>query len=480
MFLQQMSILSGKVMIYFDVTDVVEFSQSNTHPTGIQRVQIQLIKAAIECGANVRCVFHNANKNALCEFSPSPNFFATQDLRQFRRLRGDSISKFFPAKYEIKRYLRPYDNRKFVRGVKKIGVYLAALSSREWLQDMGFTTGRLTSKEDKAPLDEAITEGVQIPDDQPLVFLGAFWESAAVSALAQARRARGGRNFVLIHDIIPLVASHFCGLGQRRNFDVAMRILEGMATDLLSVSEWTARDFKEHFNKGLGDLPIQVMPLAHELPGIERNCRLSSGGDHPLADILASPYVLCVGTIEARKNPVLIVQAWAKLVEQLGDKTPNIVLAGKWGWKLSEFNDVLGSHKEVEPYLKVVSSASDEDLVRLYSEALFTVFPSHYEGWGLPVGEAAWLGKYCIASSQASVPEVVGSLADYIDPTDLDGFVALLTLAISNAAHRAAKEEAIRHAPLRSWHDVANQLIEMVASKDIYVSEIAQNKAAAV
>lgn len=465
-------------MIYFDITDVVVFSKSNTHPTGIQRVQIQLIKAAIECGADARCVFHDTNNNQICEFTPSPEFFSGQDLRQFRRLGGDRISKFFPAKYEVKRYLRPYDNRKFLRGLKKIGVYLAALSSKKMLARMGFTTGRLTPPEDLEPLNVEMTVGACIPDDQPLVFLGAFWESAGVVDLARNRRERGGRNYVLLHDIIPLVAPQFCGLGQRRNFDIAMHALEGMATDLLSVSEWTARDFKEHFKGGLGELPIEVLPLAHELNGVERNCRLPIAKDASLANLLSSPYVLCVGTIEARKNPVLIVQAWAELIKIMGDRTPYIIFVGKWGWKLSEFNETLALHKEVEPYLKVVSSASDEDLVRLYSEALFTVFPSHYEGWGLPVGEAAWLGKYCIASSRASVPEVVGALADYVDPGDLSGFVALLNTAISNPAYRMGKENAIRRAPLRSWHDVATQLIDIVIQGDAYVSETEKNQAA--
>lgn len=468
-------------MIYFDITDVVAFSKSNTHPTGIQRVQIQLIKAAIECGADVRCVFHDANKGALCEFAPTADFFASHDLRQFRRLIDERGNTFFPAKYEVKRYLRPYDNRKVLRGVKKIGVYLAAIFSKRLLQRMGFTTGRASSTVDEKILPEVpVSRGATVPDDQPLVFLGAFWESSFVSELAQIRRERGCRNFVLIHDIIPLVAPQFCGMGQRKNFEIAMRTLQSMATDLLSVSDWTARDFQEHFKGGLGDLPSRVLPLAHELPGVERNHQPPFLKDHPLADILASRYVLCVGTIEARKNPVMIAQAWAKLVEHYGERTPKIVLAGKWGWKLSEFNEMLAKHPEIEPYLTVVSSASDDDLVRLYAGALFTVFPSHYEGWGLPVGEAAWLGKYCIASNRASVPEVVGPLADYVDPDDLNGFVALLCEGISNSAYRAAKEDAIKRASLRSWQDVASHLIDMVDPGSKYVSQISQGKTAAV
>ena len=70
--------------------------------------------------------------------------------------------------------------------------------------------------------------------------------------------------------------------------------------------------------------------------------------------------------------------------------------------------------------IAVAETPSDAELAFLYRNCRFTVFPSLYEGWGLPIGESLWFGKLCIASKTSSMPEVGGDLVDYVDPKDAD------------------------------------------------------------
>ena len=98
----------------------------------------------------------------------------------------------------------------------------------------------------------------------------------------------------------------------------------------------------------------------------------------------------------------------------------------------------------------------------MYQDCLFTIFPSLAEGWGLPVGEAAWFGKYSIVSSSSSLPEVLGDLVDYIDPDDCAGMVRSLRRILNNSDYRMQKEQAIGSARLRSWKEVAGHLDQLL------------------
>jgi glycosyltransferase involved in cell wall biosynthesis len=113
--------------------------------------------------------------------------------------------------------------------------------------------------------------------------------------------------------------------------------------------------------------------------------------------------------------------------------------------------------------VSVLFDISDDELVHLYRSCLFTVYPSFYEGWGLPVGESLGLGRYCIASSAASLPEVGGDFIDYVDPFDQMDFYMKVLRAIREPDYVRAREAIIRqnYAP-RSWAETTRQLLVSV------------------
>lgn len=124
------------------------------------------------------------------------------------------------------------------------------------------------------------------------------------------------------------------------------------------------------------------------------------------------PFLLCVGTLEVRKNGIALLKAWQRLRASLGDATPHLVFSGRRGWKIDPFFSLLNSDPWLRSQVSLIADASDADIAFLHERSLCSIYPSLYEGWGLPVGEAAWFGRTCITSRESSLPEVCGRLPD--------------------------------------------------------------------
>lgn len=119
---------------------------------------------------------------------------------------------------------------------------------------------------------------------------------------------------------------------------------------------------------------------------------------------LPEHYLLCLSTLEPRKNMMLLIQAFKELVEETNLQM-DLVLAGRRGWKL---DDVLGDEKSIAGRVHVTGFIDDADLPTVYQKADVFVFPSVYEGFGIPIIEAMSQGTVVISSDSSSLPEVVG------------------------------------------------------------------------
>jgi glycosyltransferase involved in cell wall biosynthesis len=172
---------------------------------------------------------------------------------------------------------------------------------------------------------------------------------------------------------------------------------------------------------------------------------------------------LAVGTIEPRKNYPLLLEAYAR-VRDAHPGIPALCIAGQAGWKESSLESrirALGLADRV----KCLGFVPDEDLAALYRRCLGFVFPSHYEGFGLPVIEALACGAAVIASRVASVPEVVGDAGLLIDPGSVDDLARAMTGVLTDAACRDRLRAAARIQAARfSWRDAA------VRVRDVYES----------
>ncbi|MEW5424697.1 glycosyltransferase family 4 protein [Amorphus sp. 3PC139-8] len=263
----------------------------------------------------------------------------------------------------------------------------------------------------------------------------------------------------VLHDVIPLVGLAGEATGFTRAFQEAYRALGQAGIRFVANSEHTRQDALAQIEAGRLDpsaRPEQAVLLAHEF-------RTASSTAIPEAQAEA-PYFLLVGTPAGRKNAKLVLEAYARLIERgLADRLPALLFAGRVGSDPDRLVANLGGAATVAPFVRLVDQPRHGALEMLYRNAEALLFPSLYEGFGLPVGEALWLGTPVLASNATSIPEVGGDLALYFDPKDAETLADLIEAMVSDPGRLAERRAAIAtgHDRLRSWRQVADELADV-------------------
>jgi glycosyltransferase involved in cell wall biosynthesis len=190
-------------------------------------------------------------------------------------------------------------------------------------------------------------------------------------------------------------------------------------------------------------------------PGVdERFAPLPGSITEPVRQRLRLPaeFLLFVGTLEPRKNLVRLIEALHRLPD-----APPLVIAGRKGWLYQAIFDTverLHMHERVY-FLKFVD---DADLPALYNSASVFVYPSLYEGFGLPVAEALACGTPVVTANVASLPEVAGDAALLVNPLDTDAIAESITQALTRA--RDSQPSVPVEAPRFSWEASAYRLLD--------------------
>ncbi|MDE2576650.1 MAG: glycosyltransferase family 4 protein [Rhodospirillales bacterium] len=272
-----------------------------------------------------------------------------------------------------------------------------------------------------------------------LLVLGAPWvRGDYFAAVAAARREHGVRYVQLFYDLIPTLLPETCDSGLVHGFNRALAGMLRHADHVLAISRHSLADLRR-----LAAACEVAMPPASLVPlgaapeyGPARKARPADAAF--LARHGLEEYVLCVGTLEPRKNHLYLYRIWKRLAAELGAATPRLVFAGRLGWHIEELQRTLRASGNLDGRILHLPEPSDGELATLYRGCLFTVFPSLYEGWGLPVAESLRYGKPVVTSSVSAMPEAGGDLALYVDPLNVEsGYACIHALLTDRAALRA-------------------------------------------
>ena len=168
---------------------------------------------------------------------------------------------------------------------------------------------------------------------------------------------------------------------------------------------------------------------------------------------ITSPYILYVGAINGRKNIARLLDAYAMLAPR--HPHVNLVIGGKRQWQTGEIDTTL-QRLNLGQRLHFTGYVDDTDLPALYSAAELFVFPSLYEGFGLPPLEAMACGAAVVTSNTSSLPEVVGDAAVLIDPYDVSALADAMDRLLSDAALRAdMQQRGLAQAARFTWKRTA-------------------------
>lgn len=220
----------------------------------------------------------------------------------------------------------------------------------------------------------------------------------------------------LIHDLIPITHGQYCkerAIARHRGRVVnALRNAAGIIVN----SEATAHELAAFSaQEGLQQPPVLAAPLAGaDLP------------KSPASVAPSTPYYVCAGTIEGRKNHILLLQLWHRLIEELTDRTPQLIIIGQWGVNSEHVRAMLQGSAALRRHVTVLSRCSDGELGQWIVGAKALLMPTVAEGFGLPLIEALKLGTPVIASDLACFRETGQGVPILLDPSDSDAWFRMI------------------------------------------------------
>lgn len=173
-------------------------------------------------------------------------------------------------------------------------------------------------------------------------------------------------------------------------------------------------------------------------------------------------YFLCLSTLEPRKNLSLLIRAYSKIFSQV---ETNLVLAGRKGWLMDEFLSNLS--QEVRKKIYFTGFIDDVDLPAIYGNASWFVFPSLYEGFGIPPLEAMAVGTPVLSSDAAAMPEILGDAALYFRSNDVNSLIEALKTIQNITINDAYKRKCVEQAKLYTWEDSAEKLVKLLIEKQV-------------
>jgi len=457
---------------------LLEYGRYNSTLSGIQRVAVTLVNRLINVhGADAcRLIAFHPIKKAVFTY-PSSFFLGSYSYNQ------TTFCKQFGLNVERggvfgNRDLAGYIDKKYGRGLKaQIHKCRLAISNRftggNTFRRRGIVAySRLENAAERGALTKEFERAADVKAGDVIFIAGATWNFHAYLDFLADSAARGAIVVQFIHDLIPLVTPEHVVDDVPEQFSAWLAAMTKTATAFVANSQATRSDLVRFFNRaGVDAKPCAVLRLAHEFtpapgasPPLVKPMFLKpefEGADRIHARVYNAarlPFVLCMGTIESRKNVWTLARVWVSLVEELRDAAPRLVFAGKQGWLKGDFDDLMRATGHAGGFIRIVERPDDGELAYLYKRCLSSVCVSYYEGWGLPIGESLWFGKPVLASNSSSLPEVGGDLVDYADPNSFDQIREKAHRLIVDASYRDSRAEQIRDAKLRTWSDVADDL----------------------
>ena len=406
--------------VFFDISDLIGFFGHNRLPTGIQRVQIEVIANRIALSGQASWI---------CCYNDDREGWLEIPLASFNLLAQLSL----------------------ISGDRK---------ATEWIQALT-----------RLHLALALSEPIKFPDNSCIVTLGASWgHPNYFLALRRHKLSNGLRYIPFIHDFVPVFVPQYHIPQLTEDFLAWVVGVFQHADGFLVNSEATKNDLL----KVAATLVVPVAPTGVAVVHLDADLHKQGSAqigrsvtvDPRVGRVIASaPFVLMVATLEPRKGHVTALKAWQVLIRRHGRRcVPRLVCVGGKGWMNEAIHDLLTQDTVLASYVTLLSNLSDDGLGILYQACQFTIYPSLYEGWGLPITEALCYGKPVIASDVSSLPEAGGAFASYFAAGSHDALAdAVERMSFDVSYRNACAAHIVAEFRPRTWQEIATQIETEVA-----------------
>ena len=456
--------------LWMDVDDILDYLARHSRPSGIQRVAFEI------AGALRRLDGGGCDRVRFVRRRDGPQDIVTVDWERLAARfqlvanprRDATSSRTVGSTHGPNATSLP-------PGTSRLQILTAVLATEaQVLRALARVAGAIGSKA-VAVVQHLIAPGTSAePDGAPLrelampgdvlVVLGSPWQRRDyVQTIRWVRDDLRMRFALLIHDIIPVRRPEWCDPAVVSAFLHWHGTTLPLADQVFTNSCATA-----------DDVVAWTREMGIALPGAVQPVPMGTGFAHDDASGSVPPafphlpargsYALFVSTLEARKNHMLLFRVWRRLLADLPrNRVPTLVFAGRVGWLVADLMQQLENADWLGGKIVLVRDPSDAELLSLYDGCQFTLFPSLFEGWGLPVSESLARGRPCVSSNRASLPEAGGDLASYFDPENLEDAYRAVRVVIDDPVYLKAWRERVardfRHVPWEHSADVMRRAL---------------------
>lgn len=404
--------------IWIDVTDFLRWQGAFT---GFQRIQYNIAKQYLADERNVGFFVYEEAERRFREVAFDPDQVAQNGII------GVEAGSEVPAGGLSRRRVLSALKRRTPAGIKR-------MVKKAMGVDAHIAVAPAVATGPKSPFAKA----------DVVVVLGGIWHGSFATDIASEKHKKGFVFVHIVHDMIPVCVPAYVVEDLPGVFGAYKDIVFREADGLIINSQSSQRDANAFMkDRGIKRPKEFVFRIADELLTEKPTPRAGVSGQ----------FILSVGTIEVRKNHGLLYYAYKQAVRE-GIKLPKLVLAGRNGWLTEDLRYMITHDPDTKDSILIHNGVTDGELAWLFQHCLFTIWPSFYEGWGMPVAESMAYGKVCLSSDASSMPEIAPGLIEFFSPFDsrqcLDAIVKFL-----DKPTRQKREAAIqKQYHTTSWRDM--------------------------
>lgn len=425
-------------MLWIDLTDLLSWEGNFT---GIQRT---VYEYAISYMGKAKYFYYDEINDIFCEIGDE---ILTQYMEAGMSASVTNLNTLNAYKKSIKKIIPKYILESIPLEQKiKIKKYAKKNAQRVLSIKIKATRG------DRVSINDIKFNGQDI-----ILIFGAGWHKEGL--MDKLGRVKFQNNEVviisLIYDLIPIYFPQLFGPGMYENYSKYMVRVISLSNTLIGISKSTKRDIIKFCSEtGLNIPEVKVIRLGENITKMKSE---KTSGKDPDKD-----FIISVGTIEARKNHQCIYQAYKYAISS-SLQMPKIIIVGRVGWLTKDLVYQVTNDPMVKDLIIIRDDISDNELEYLYGKCLFTVYPSLYEGWGLPIAEALSRGKVCIASNTSSMIEISYDLVEHFSPYDpIDLAKKISKLYTNDNLLKSKENKIIKTYKPTTWEESAKSLHNII------------------
>jgi len=280
---------------------------------------------------------------------------------------------------------------------------------------------------------------------QPVIYLNVSHHHLERPASIHRLKARSKALFVpMVHDLIPIEFPEYARPNQDEDHRRRIATVTDLADAIIVTTQATADILAPKLVASNRSPPVLVGSLGLDI----------AAHSAPPKVPVPHPYFVCIGTIEPRKNHLLLLKLWRKMTLEQGLDAPHLVIIGRRGWENENIVDMLERCPSIRGKVHEFSTLTDSEVRALIEGARALLMPSFSEGFGLPIIEALALGVPVLCSNIPPFIEVGGGVPEFFDPLDGPSWhAALIDYAAPNSPRHAAQIMRLKNWAPPDWKD---------------------------